>query len=98
VVYLNVWLNVTDPADVDFIRDCLARCTALSRPEPGCHRYEVYHSQADRQKFLLVEQWADKAAWEAHRTRAAYLEIYQPKVIPKVTRTPHLSDLLEPVE
>ncbi len=97
MVYLNLWITVNRPDDVQLIADLFARCMTLSRQEPGCVRYEVYHSQRDRQQFLIVEHWASQAEWDAHRTGRAFLEIYQPEIIPRVTRTPHICDQIEPL-
>jgi quinol monooxygenase YgiN len=94
MVYLNVWLTVKEAANVEHVRQCLTELTHLSRAEPGCLRYEVYHSENDPTKFLLVERWATKADWEAHRTAPGYTEIYAPKVIPHVDRQPHVCGLL----
>jgi quinol monooxygenase YgiN len=93
--YLNVWLTVRDPADVEKIRGWLAECVRLSRAEPGCVRYDVYHSQTEPAKFLLVEHWQAKADWETHRTAKAFTEIYQPHVLPRVDRQPHVATLVE---
>ena len=93
--YLNVWLTVTDPANARKVRDLMQQCVGLSRAEPGCRRYEVYHSQSDASKLLLCEHWETKADWERHRTARAFLEFYQPQVLPLVTREPHICDLVE---
>jgi quinol monooxygenase YgiN len=97
MIYLNLWITVTEPADVAFVAECFAKCMTLSRREPGCVKYEVYHSQRDRKRFLIVEHWTSQATWEAHRTGRAFLEIYEPLIIPKVTREPHVCDQLEPL-
>jgi quinol monooxygenase YgiN len=94
---LNVWLTVKDPADVAAIRQHLTEQQRLSRLEPGCMRFEVYHSESDPRKFLLHEHWETKQAWEVHRTARAFLEIYQPHVLPKVDREPHVCELLPSV-
>lgn len=91
----NVWLTVKDSADVPKIQGLLARQAKLSRAEPGCHRFEVYHSQADETRFLLVEHWETKADWETHRTAQAVTEIYIPHVIPFVERDSHPSTPVE---
>jgi quinol monooxygenase YgiN len=95
MIYANIWLTVKDAADVPMIRDCLAEQGRLSRAEPGCARFEVYHSQADPTRFLLVERWESQEAIDMHRKAKAYTEIYQPKVLPRVTRDGHVSTLVE---
>ncbi len=92
---LNVWLTVKDNSNIETVRSLLAEQVKLSRAEPGCLRFEVYHSQADLRRFLLVERWGEKADWEVHRTARAVTEIYVPKVLPLVDREPHPSDLIE---
>ncbi|MGE5193456.1 MAG: putative quinol monooxygenase [Deltaproteobacteria bacterium] len=92
---LNVWLTVKDAANVETVRKLLVEQVHLSRAEPGCLRFEVYHSEADPRRFLLVERWAQKANWEMHRTAKAVQEIYIPKVLPLVDREPHVSTLVE---
>lgn len=92
--YLNVWLTVQQPDDIAEIRALLAECARLSRAEPGCLRFEVYQSQVDPSRFLLVEHWQSKQAWETHRTADAFTRIYQPEVLPRVHREPHPSELL----
>lgn len=86
---INVLLQVKNPADVDEVARLLTEAARLSREEPGCLRFEAFHSQSDPNVFLLCERWESEAAWQAHR------EIYQPQVLPKVERTPHISTLLE---
>jgi quinol monooxygenase YgiN len=61
----------------------------LARAEPGCVRFEVYQSQSDANAFFLNEQWTDQAALDTHRKAKPFVEIYMPKVVPKLDRTPH---------
>ncbi len=95
MIYANIWLTVKDAADVPEIRELLKEQGRLSREEPGCERFEVYHSKNDAKVFLLVERWTDQAALDAHRLATAYTTIYVPKVLPRVDRVPHPSDLVE---
>lgn len=92
---LNVILTAKDAADVPKIRALLTECGRLSRQEAGCISYEACHSRNDPRVFILCERWATEADWQEHRNQRAYLEIYQPQVIPLVDRVPHPSDLLE---
>lgn len=95
MIYINVVLTVKDPGDIAEIQSLLAEQGRLSRAEPGCMRFEVYHSQTDPKVFLLNEHWADQTAIDAHRKATAYTTIYQPKVLPKVERVPHPADLVQ---
>ena len=92
---INVILTVNNEDDIDDIRDLLAEAAHLSREEPGCVRFEVFHSQSDRQTFLLCERWASEQAWKDHRQERAFQEIYEPQVLPRVQRVPHISTLVE---
>jgi quinol monooxygenase YgiN len=94
MLHLNVLLTVKDPANVDTVRNLLVEAAKHSRAEPGCARFEVYHSTADNTKFLLNEHWESQAAIDGHRKGHAYTQIYQPKVLPLVTREGHPSTLL----
>lgn len=96
MIYNNVMLKVNKEDDVGEVRKLLTEQARLSSVEPGCVRFEVYHSQEDRQQFLLVEQWSNAVDLERHREAKAFTELYVPKVIPLVSRTPHPSDLLWP--
>ena len=91
---INVWLTVKDPQHVTEIAEHLAEACRLSRAEPGCVRFDVFHSEADTNRFLLCERWESKQAWESHRLEKAFTQIYQPKVLPLVDREPHPSKLL----
>lgn len=95
MIYINVVLTVKDPKDVAEIQGLLTEQSRLSRQEPGCLRFEVYHSQTDSKVFLLNEHWADQSAIDAHRKAKAYTTIYQPLVLPRVDRVPHPSTLIE---
>ncbi len=92
---INVLLQVKEAVDVPEIARLLTEAGRLSRAEPGCLRFEVYHSQSDPQVFLLCERWESEQAWQTHRGERAVTEIYQPQVLPKVERVPHISTLLE---
>ena len=96
MIYNNVILTVLQESDVENIKTLLAEQARLSSEEPGCVRFEVYHSQADSQLFLLIEQWESQADLDRHKEAKAFTELYIPKVIPLVSRVPHPSDLLWP--
>ncbi len=94
MLYLNVLLTVKDRADVETIKGLLVEQRKHSLQEPGCARFEVYHSTADETRFILNEHWESQEAVDAHRKGFAYTTIYQPKVLPLVVREGHPSNLL----
>ena len=71
MICLNVLLLVRDAAQVDKVRDLLREAGRSSRTEPGCLRFEVYHSQAEPRRFILCEHWESAAALDA-QTSAAF--------------------------
>jgi quinol monooxygenase YgiN len=89
LIYNNVILTVKDEANIDTIKGLLTEQGTLSKQEPGCERFEVYHSKADSKIFILIEQWASDETLDAHRQAKAYVEVYQPKVLPLIDRVPH---------
>ena len=95
MVYINVLLTVRNEADTAEIRGLLAEQRRRSLQEPGCVRFEVYQSNADSRVFILNEHWASQAALDVHRQAAAFKEIYEPKVLPRVDRVPHVCTLVE---
>lgn len=94
MIHLNVLLTVNNPDDVETIKGLLIEQGKHSREEPGCARFEVYHSTAEPTKFLLNEHWESQEAVDGHRKGYAYTQIYQPKVLPLVTREGHPCELL----
>ena len=96
MVYNNVILRVINENDVTEVKSFLKEQAIRSSGEPGCERFEVYHSQADTRQFLLVEKWETQKALDRHKKAKAFIELYIPKVIPLVSREPHPSDLVWP--
>ncbi len=95
MICLTILLTAKNPDDVPRIRDLLVAAMRKSRAEPGCLRFDVYHSSAEPRRFTLVEHWADQAAVDDHRLAEAYTTIYKPQVMPLVDREGHPSSLLE---
>lgn len=95
MIYLNVVLTVKDPTDIPFVRSTMAELGRLARAESGCLRFEVYNSQSDARVFFLNEIWQDATSLDAHRKAKPFVEIYMPKIVPKLERVPHPCDLLE---
>ncbi len=94
MIYNNVVINVLEAQHTEIVSQLLRECAVLSRQEPGCSRFEVYQSQSDPQQFFLIERWGTQAQLDAHREAHAFKNIYVPRVLPLVNRTPHPSDLI----
>jgi quinol monooxygenase YgiN len=67
-----------------------------SRSEPGCRLFMVNRSPEDPRKFLLYEQFADKAAFDAHTQTAEFKEIVVGQIVPLLER--RVRDVFELVE
>ena len=46
-IYNNVVLTVNSPTDISTVAEKLAKLATDSLQEPGCERFEVYHSNTD---------------------------------------------------
>ena len=56
--YNNVILRVIDPVNINTVSKLLMEQARVALTEPGCERFEIYHSQSDPQTFLLME-WSN---------------------------------------
>jgi quinol monooxygenase YgiN len=62
------------PEVVDRFRARLARHARASlAAEPGCLRFDLHQERDDPTLFLLFEEYADTAAYDAHRASPHYL-------------------------
>ena len=95
-VYNNVVLTVNSSSDVSTVALKLKALAYASLAEPGCERFEVYHSETEPMVFMLIERWESPQTLAAHREATAFQTIYAANVIPLVSRTPHLCKLLNP--
>jgi quinol monooxygenase YgiN len=95
MICLTVLLTAKEAGDVPHIRELLTEAMRKSRTEPGCLRFDVYHSSAEPRRFTLVEHWASPEALDAHRLAEAYTQVYKPHVMPLVDREGHPGTLLD---
>ena len=94
MICITVLLTVKNESDIPKVQDHLARHGALSRAEPGCLRFELYHSESDPKVFILNERWENEELLAQHRLAEGYTTIYTPHVLPLVDRVPHRSTLV----
>jgi (4S)-4-hydroxy-5-phosphonooxypentane-2,3-dione isomerase len=68
-----------------------------SRSEAGCRLFIVNRSADDPRKFLLYEQFEDKAAFEAHTRTEPFKAIVLGQIVPLLeSRVRDVYDLIEP--
>lgn len=68
---LNGFLICRSLEEADRVSELLPDHIRLTRAEPGCLRFEVFRSHADPIRFAVSELYRDRAAFEAHKARAA---------------------------
>ena len=64
------------------VRACIEALVAPSRAEPGCLRYVPHEDPANPRVFVLYEEYADEAAYQAHGASAHFQEIALGRAIP----------------
>ena len=94
MIYNNVILTLKNETDAESVAADLTLLATASLLEPGCHRFEVHHSQVSPNMFFLIEQWESQQLLDLHREADAVQSIYIPRVIPLVNREPHPCDLI----
>ena len=64
----------------------LKKMIPISNGEPGCVLYTVNRSLDDPRKFLLYEQYRDRAGYEAHMATPEFEEHIRGAVVPLLER------------
>ena len=94
MIYNNVILRARDPSNIATLKTLLVTQAEVSLTEPGCERFEIYHSETEPEVFLLVEWWATQSDLDVHRSTTQFVDVYRPMVMPLVERIPHPSKRL----
>ncbi|WP_051163483.1 putative quinol monooxygenase [Nocardia transvalensis] len=86
------------PEDAGRMSEVIERFAQACRREPGCLSYDVFRSVEQPERFLSVEQYADREAFAAHRNSDHFREIGQGELLAvAVTRTVRTFTGAEPV-
>lgn len=72
----------TAPGKDEEVANLLRSYTALVLEEPGCTAFEVYRGMDDRRRFLLLEKYVDRAAFDAHRATEHFTEVAMNQIRP----------------
>ncbi len=70
------------PGRGDEVASILAGHLAQTRAEPGCVSFLVNRAEDDGDRFVLYEQYADDAAFLAHRESPHFRENIQNRIVP----------------
>ena len=54
------------PGQEDAVKEVLVALVEPTRMEPDCLCYNLHQSKSDKTQFMFYEQWASKAAIDAH--------------------------------
>jgi quinol monooxygenase YgiN len=54
------------PGQEEAVKEVLLGMVEPTRKEPGCLCYNLHQSKSDKTQFMFYEQWASKAAIDAH--------------------------------
>jgi quinol monooxygenase YgiN len=74
------------PGEEDAVAGALARLTPGSRAEPGMLLYQPHRDPADPRVFFLYEQYADRAAYDAHTASQHFERHALGDAIPRLER------------
>ena len=73
-IFHTAHLRAREGAIEKFRERLLRHARICVEAEPGCHRFDIHQEANDPSLFLLIEVYADKAAFEAHRASPHYLQ------------------------
>jgi len=81
----------------DEIAEVLKTAIRNSRSEPGCVLFMANRSVDDPRKFVLYEQFADKAAFDAHLATDSFKDNVIGRILPLLeSREREVCELIEP--
>ncbi len=76
MITINIYYSGTDAAALRFAEEMTARGTAAAiRAEKGNLRYAYFFPMDDPETVLLIDQWEDQAALDAHHASPMMAEI-----------------------
>src|SRR5689334_7949529 len=82
----------------DEIAEVLQTAVRNSRAEPGCVLFMANRSVEDPRRFVMYEQFADKAAFDAHLATESFRENIINRILPLLeTRVREICELIEPI-
>ena len=74
MVIVHAFIEVKEGTVQKFL-EAAGKCVAETRKEPGCRFYTLYADAENPLKFIIVEEWDDKASLDLHMTLPHFLEL-----------------------
>ncbi|MCL2840915.1 MAG: antibiotic biosynthesis monooxygenase [Defluviitaleaceae bacterium] len=74
MVIVHAFIEVKDGMAQKFT-EAAGKCVAETRKEPGNKFYTLYADSENPLKFVIVEEWDDKAALDEHMKLPHFLEL-----------------------
>jgi quinol monooxygenase YgiN len=86
----------TKEGKADEVAAILREMIPISRAESGCRLYLINQALDDPRKFLLYEQYENRAAYDAHMATAPFKEKILGRVVPMLeSRVRDFYDVIE---
>jgi autoinducer 2-degrading protein len=73
-IFHTAHLRVRKASVAQFCDRLLRHARISLDAEPGCHRFDIYQDADDPTLFLLIEIYADRASFDAHRNSPHFLQ------------------------
>lgn len=84
-------LRVRPGREAEFERLLLELVGNVRRHEPGCTLFHFVRAQSDPRTYLVIELYADRAAYQRHK-ETAYLKQTIPVMMTYLAADPELAD------
>jgi quinol monooxygenase YgiN len=82
MAYVVAALWRAHPGKAERLLEVIQEMTPPSRAEPGCRFYQAQRSEEDPDLFLLYEQYADEAGYQAHMDSEHFTRLVKEEAIP----------------
>jgi autoinducer 2-degrading protein len=73
-IFHTAHLRVREDVAKSFSDRLLQHARTSLDEETGCHRFDIYQDTSDPALFMLIEIYADQAAFDEHRNSRHYLK------------------------
>ncbi|MFD0968344.1 putative quinol monooxygenase [Plantactinospora endophytica] len=74
------------PGQEETVRGLLPEFLAASNAEPGCISFVGYQQLDDARTIVLIERYASREAFEAHRDTPHFKELALDQIVPRLER------------